>query len=721
MVESLEIDGFRGYQGAFEWPARGRAVLLLGGQGAGKTSCLGAVEWCLFGRLAYFKSAESKTDLELVNSHKLNEMCRVKMVLRKDSKNFEIERIKEARTRDTQLSVRSDGEEFDGSDAQEKIITTLGLTFDDFYRSVYLHQEAIRGLVTDDPRHRDEAIDRLLGLDTARNLLNGIPVKDVKDAITELTTKKEKLETKISGATTQLQADLDKAEAEAASEDLEDKDLSLECARILVVDLDKHLSKLAIENQLDREPLPDAVDVPSLAKAVTRSKAFAKECRNKVIEVTNVDALRHRRDSIADLQEGLERLSTQLAEQAAKMKQISSAVGDKKKIKSSIELENLKIAEFESRRSRFDAMSKLASDALSLFSTSLPTVCPVCEQQITPEKVKTHLKELLEDSTQRQLAEIDEGVGILKRRIDELQEAGKRLDESESRSRELYAKRVELLKKASEILGEQVSEELAPSRLNQESAKIKEGLKEAVDAYKRRNEQIDRAEEVASRIKVIHKVLEKRQEFAVLNERFSAESGEIGGLKEAIGNLSKLQHRLEDIVEAVSTVQVELAEESVRMGSDEMEKVYSILRAHPYYSKLKIDVSAKTTSGIAKNTYLIRAFNPKDGKDTFVSGRFSTGQMNCAALSIFIALAKMASHNLGFVIFDDPSQNLDSHHKGAVCDVLEEIAGEKQLIIGTQDEELQERLRKVFKPGAKAIIAEFGEWSKNGPTIALSG
>ena len=174
-------------------------------------------------------------------------------------------------------------------------------------------------------------------------------------------------------------------------------------------------------------------------------------------------------------------------------------------------------------------------------------------------------------------------------------------------------------------------------------------------------------------------------------------------------------------MDAINAVQVELAKDSVDKGKDEMERLYSELHAHQYYSSLKLDVSTKNVAGVQKNTYLIQAFNPRDAKQTFVSGRFSTGQMNCAALAIFFALSKLASHNLGFLILDDPSQNLDSEHKAALSEVLREVAKEKQLFIATQDEELQRNLSTLFRPGKNAVIAEFRAWSKKGPEVKLIG
>ena len=40
--------------------------------------------------------------------------------------------------------------------------------------TVYQHQEAVRAILTQEPKERNDAIDRLLGLSVYRNLLDGL-------------------------------------------------------------------------------------------------------------------------------------------------------------------------------------------------------------------------------------------------------------------------------------------------------------------------------------------------------------------------------------------------------------------------------------------------------------------------------------------------------------------------------------------------------------------
>lgn len=85
--------------------------------------------------------------------------------------------------------------------------------------------------------------------------------------------------------------------------------------------------------------------------------------------------------------------------------------------------------------------------------------------------------------------------------------------------------------------------------------------------------------------------------------------------------------------------------------------------------------------------------------------------MNSVALSVYLALATALSHNLGFVVLDDPSQSLDVEHKAALVSILREMATRTQLVVATQDSELQDLLRReLLGEGSRAfrgVLAEF--------------
>ena len=130
-----------------------------------------------------------------------------------------------------------------------------------------------------------------------------------------------------------------------------------------------------------------------------------------------------------------------------------------------------------------------------------------------------------------------------------------------------------------------------------------------------------------------------------------------------------------------------------------------------------IRLSKKNVRGSEKNTYKISAINEKDGIATTVSAKYSTGQMNCVALAIYLSMSASLAHNLKFLIMDDPSQTLDQGNKASLADKFKEIGKSTQLIISTQDSEFQKLLTsKIAKRDRHSY--NFKSWNNlKGPQI----
>ena len=150
----------------------------------------------------------------------------------------------------------------------------------------------------------------------------------------------------------------------------------------------------------------------------------------------------------------------------------------------------------------------------------------------------------------------------------------------------------------------------------------------------------------------------------------------------------------------------------ISSSQKDIGKFYSKLCMHKHYDKMRIDVKPREIKGLVKNGYAIKAFSANDGKETHVATRFSTGQMNCVALSVFFALTRTLPMKLGFIILDDPSQNLDHDHKMALAEIISSISSERQVLISTQDDVFQSILIDK-NHGIK--LYEFSGWDSSGP------
>lgn len=717
VLDSIEIEGFRGYLKPIKHYFGGKSALIFGPQGSGKSSTLNAIEWGLFGKIAYFKSAEGKSDIELINSRAIGLECKVTVILRNKTSTIEITRKKRASSKESDLSVKTDGGTKVGTDADEFLFSELGLTLDDFYRSVYLHQESIRAIITDDPRNRDEAIDRLLGLEKARDIIGNIPMSKVKKDLDELTNQKEKITAKLQGAIQQISSEVEKAESEAQKEGLQDDQLTSSQISAMMSDLTQKTAKLATDCRIEPPELSAELSTDSVSKTITKVKTFIRQCRKRAIEITGVDELRNKQSELKQMKVDLKRITTEVEIRREETGSIKQNFGDLNKLEMSLDTAKTKLVELKKKQEALDANAKLAKEALFFFEDPSLTVCPVCGQPVERGEIKKHLEEVVESVKGSKVNEIYENMKAVNDDIKILSGKKEELQTLEARLNELTEESNALKGKIRQITLADLGTEDMERNIEDTLASIQTKIEESGRAYQKRNEQIEDTDQCADKIRVINNILLKREEYQAMDKRSKEDLEESKGISQSIREVETFKDRLDTLVSVLNEVQTSLASQSISETQEEIGKLYSRLHAHPYYNKLNISVTSKSVAGVQKNTYLIKASSTEESRDTYVSSRFSTGQINCAALAIFLSLAKMSKSGIGFIMLDDPSQSLDLEHSGGLSEILAEVSDERQIILATQDENLFSELNKKFFSHDNFVDVKFKPWTKNGCTI----
>ncbi len=172
--------------------------------------------------------------------------------------------------------------------------------------------------------------------------------------------------------------------------------------------------------------------------------------------------------------------------------------------------------------------------------------------------------------------------------------------------------------------------------------------------------------------------------------------------------LQQLVTAVYDIREAATAAQESLLKTALYDLENGIKSYYSELLGHPHYVSLQL-VSEKERG---KYIYRIRASDEKLAHSTYVQTRFSTAQMNIVAISLFLAMA--SKNPLGFLVFDDPSQSLDPAHKIALASTIGKLSTEFQVILATQDSELQQALKESMK---QVEIIKLDSWTTDGTSI----
>ena len=230
-----------------------------------------------------------------------------------------------------------------------------------------------------------------------------------------------------------------------------------------------------------------------------------------------------------------------------------------------------------------------------------------------------------------------------------------------------------------------------------------------------REEKFKDVESQVNQLLALAEVLNKKQRINELTKlQGSEELKKVDGVLIMLGGF---EHTVNMIGDAVRELQTELAPLEVNKAMPAIRKIYNRLVAHPYYPEPQIEVEP-SSRGALKNVYHIKAVNPKDGAETLVSQRFSTGDMNCVALSVFLGLAEQDaySHKANFLIIDDPSQNLEHERKEELVRNFAGITRERQLFIASQDEDLQRLLSDTIDP-KRAKTFTFGKWDEKGVKV----
>ncbi len=480
-VQGVSVEGIRGVNKKLSLNLSKGVNLLYGPNGVGKSSILQSIEWCITGNVSYLTASEFKREDAIVNLFNPKKKGEVSVILKdEDGRTIIItrrRRMAKSTTRGTSdLEVNIDGKVLTNEDAQNALTKILGITPEDFPKTAYLHQEAIRDIVTMDPEERSRTIDKLLGTIEIRDLSEALDVKRmILSAKKRLQSRIDTLERDKIQFVTRMKERLSLQRAALMSKGYKVSELIIENLTILTEDVIEDIISAAdqlgapkpaigklepstkvigeilsqtdkIITELDRfrsnayrTQEERRLRLESLKNQYNQAESELEEFRSYtpeslLSEKKGVDSQIIQFDSqIKGLRNILTGLTTSKAKLEASAKLISSyetrlkgieqKYGDERKHLDLIQEKDQKQINLGKEIEKFATYDKLISLALQYIDEAKPKDCPVCSQSIDYASILKKLTREVKVHVSTEMNKLKSEQGGIRKEISEIKES----------------------------------------------------------------------------------------------------------------------------------------------------------------------------------------------------------------------------------------------------------------------------------------------------------
>lgn len=691
-IKKIEIEGFRGFvnKQTFEFAP---VTILFGVNGTGKSSTLNAVEWCLWGKKCIGRNTGIRERINWeVKNRNFDPNPKVKIEF-EDGTQLEREWLSEER---------------------DKVSGNLPellkrFSYKDFSTCVYQHQEAIRAIIVEEPKTRNEGFDRLFGLSDYRNIadsLQNIINRDVNPG--ELQNEISSLEIQIKGKIDAWNKIIEQNKKDLITLGLEEKLISSDGEKQYKQKIKEKLSKFIEEIKVDASEEFKGLSTEERSDRFCQIvKREVSELRGKLPEQEEQNKLFKRRSVLSRLLDEYKdknqtyNSNKEEFEKFIRENDTKDALLERKsKIQKEIEELDLEIK-------NKDLQGKVVLSALEFLETEGidKNICPVCGK--TTENLLEHLKEEYEKKYKASLNELKENFKSKKKDMEELVRLINELARLEESVEEQKNSLNENIKAIEKELSREIKDDQDPKAiLEKEIDEIGKNIKQLEDVIKTRQELLNNIEndiEILKKISEVIKYQNLRQEADQI--RNTDEWKKMKGISD---DWKRFADKLNGIISAIKKASQDEAKERISRAQEKINNYFKTITNHPSINRIKIEVEEDPRTG--GNNYEIKDENGID-----VIPILSQGHMNALALSIFLALCE--NLHFGFIMLDDSSQSLSKGEKERLIDVLEEVSKVKNIILSTMDPELYELARNLTK---QKIIYIFERWdSKTGPSVKI--
>jgi exonuclease SbcC len=823
IISKIVVEGIRGINSKLELEMPKGLIVICGKNGTGKTSILQSIEWCLTGRFPFFQGSEFRKEDAIVNPYNPAKKATVSITLldQDEGRKVEVTRMRKMGTSTTEkseLHVQTEKESLRQEEAQAYAEKLLGISADDFPRSVYLHQEALHGLVSEKPEERSAAVDKLLGTAELRELIEVLnPRRSIANAIDDLEESAKRFNMEKIQHVVRMRSRLAETKDRLMHKGYSENDLEASSVAAQILSIERLVAEIAnaLEFKLEELPIKD-VDPESLATYLARIKSDLKNLdrartsklavleRQKLLieskiadferqstELSNhntldLTLLKDDRDEAKRQYEEVRSQASRVATRFSKMQsaqvrlvplkaQIQALesliqsyrkeLGEESVVRQNYESVNARLRENKIEFENLGKLEQIIALSIRYIEEQRPESCPVCSQRISPEETVARLRQeatsamsaiskKLEadreqliaeqkklqswlDNYSRSASELSTARETMKTIFLELERSigepftpetfEEKFRETSEQLRELKALEATKLSEVDERRAEYEKVEILLHQLQDNLANLKKLLetqsndrnellklsKLKIEALENEamkyheTKQLDSVEQDVSKLEEVVQFLKDKAEVEALDSELPSVENRVEELKMKIASLQKLDGSLAAIRGVAAQVQKELVNKEMKSLETILMKHFDSLLSHPAFPNLNLSIEKEEPL-----QYSIKASG--SAGSTYIPTRFSTAQLNSVGIAIFLANNEKLVESLRTIIFDDPSQSMDSEHKHRLAQCLKSLAKDHQVIVATQDEELSSELAKL----EMSKVFELGPWTVERIAIA---
>jgi DNA repair protein SbcC/Rad50 len=627
----LEAENFRSFAEVdLDLNASG-VFAITGVNGAGKSTIFAAIEWVLYGGRG--GPGVARVAREGVK----REECRVTVEFEVGGRLLRATRVD---GKDAWLTDVAAEEQLVGglSTTSREVAVRLGLTREMFRGTFYAPQNEVEALADKDPRKRKDQLERLLGI---RHLRRAV---------------------------------------ELAELDAREQGLVLEGLRSEAPDVDELKAEV---KQREKEARDAAPAVKRLKKEIAAGEARLKKTNAEIDKLAAQVSKHAARQLEAERAEGAfklkqesldrrnEQLQTALAAKS-ELAELGAALHGSEGLEALSALEAAdadRLGELRDRRA--EAKAELAHQERhreALAGEGGSGVCPTCHQQLA-------------GTVEDLIADFDTAIAAARRRHDELD---RELVALEAATKAALEQREEMTRRMAVLREQAAGAQLLEKQVKAQTKKVEKAAKELARLRKSADKiapEPGAREEMSAERDRLSEVLDiAREALEEANRKASAESEAVAAARSRLKDASKLRKRIDEerreleLRTAVAGALEEYREEASRRARPMVEAEASRLLR-------QITEAAYPRVRLTEDYFLEIA----EGRDFYLSKRFSGGEQDLAALCLRLALARTLAEQRGteqsFVILDEVFGSQDIGRRRMLMEQLIELSrGEFQQI-----------------------------------------